>query len=45
MRFSTDFTDYELIDAACGQKLEKWGNIYLIRPEPQAFWTNKSDFF
>ena len=43
MRFSTDFSDYELIDAACGQKLERWGDIYLIRPEPQAFWTNKSD--
>ncbi|MBQ0111080.1 MAG: class I SAM-dependent methyltransferase [Oscillospiraceae bacterium] len=42
MRFTEDFVDYELIDAACGQKLERWGNIYLIRPEPQAFWEEKS---
>lgn len=38
MRFTKEFKDYELIDAACGKKLERWGDIILIRPEPQAIW-------
>ncbi len=38
MRYSKDFKDYELIDASNGEKLERWGNIILIRPEPQAIW-------
>ncbi len=40
MRYSKDFKDYELIDAANGKKLERWGDIILIRPEPQAIWDN-----
>lgn len=31
------------MDATCGEKLERWGNIYLIRPEPQAIWDFKRD--
>ena len=38
MRYSKDFKDYELIDASNGEKLERWGDIILIRPEPQAIW-------
>lgn len=30
--------DYELIDASNGEKLERWGNIVLIRPDPQIVW-------
>ena len=40
MRYIEDFKDYELIDAANGKKLERWGDIILIRPEPQAIWDN-----
>ena len=43
MRLVEDFKDYELIDAAGGQKLERWGNIVLIRPDPQIVWKNKSN--
>ncbi len=42
MRFTTEFTDYELLDAAAGEKLERWGNIILIRPEPQAIWEDRN---
>jgi len=35
--------DYELIDAADGKKLERWGNIILDRPDPQVIWTEKSN--
>lgn len=38
MRFVDDFTDYELIDADAGQRLERWGNIILVRPDPQVIW-------
>ena len=32
--------DYELIDASRGEKLERWGNVYLLRPDPQIVWDN-----
>lgn len=38
MRFTKDFYDYELIDATDGERLERWGNIILIRPDPQIMW-------
>lgn len=36
-----NFTDYELIDCGDFEKLERFGKVILIRPEPQAVW-NKS---
>lgn len=38
MRFADDFKDYELIDAEGGQRLERWKDILLIRPDPQVIW-------
>lgn len=38
MRYSTDWKDYELIDASSGERLERWGDIILIRPDPQIIW-------
>ncbi len=38
MRYSTDFKDYELIDAVAGKRLERWKDIILIRPDPQIIW-------
>lgn len=38
MRFVSDFRDFELIDAVNGERLERWGNILLIRPDPQVIW-------
>lgn len=35
---SPAWTDYELIDTGSGRKLERFGAIILIRPEPQAAW-------
>lgn len=39
MRSFEDFNDYELIDADSGERLERWGNIVLIRPDPQIIWS------
>ncbi|WP_101698211.1 class I SAM-dependent methyltransferase [Clostridium minihomine] len=33
-----NWKDYELIDASDGERLERWGDIILIRPDPQIIW-------
>ena len=38
MRVAENWQDYELIDCSCGERLERWGNITLIRPDPQVIW-------
>ncbi len=43
MRYSKDLIDYELLDMANGEKLERWGDYILIRPDPQIVWTNKTN--
>lgn len=40
MRISDKWTDYELIDTANGERLERWGDVTLIRPDPQIIWKN-----
>ena len=35
--------DYELIDSGNGEKLERFGEIILSRPDPQAFWNKRLD--
>ena len=43
MKVSTDWKDYECIDAGNGEKLERWGNVIFRRPEPQAMWNCDHD--
>lgn len=38
MWVSDKWKDYELIDCAGGEKLERWGSQILVRPDPQAIW-------
>ena len=40
MLVSTEWKDYEIIDCSCGEKLERWNSIYLLRPDPQIIWDN-----
>jgi len=42
MILSNEWKDYKILDMAEGQKLEKWGNITLSRPDPQIIWNNKT---
>ena len=35
---SDKWEDFELIDCSRGEKLERWGKYYLVRPDPQAIW-------
>jgi len=38
MFVSDKWQDFELIDCSKGEKLERWGSFYLVRPDPQAIW-------
>ena len=38
MRLATNWHDYELIDAGGGERLERWGDVVLVRPDPQVIW-------
>ena len=38
MYIASQWRDYEVIDAGDGEKLERWGQIVLRRPDPQAIW-------
>ena len=40
MVISDQWKSYEIIDASNGEKLERWGDIYLLRPDPQVVWNN-----
>ncbi|MFN5844461.1 MAG: class I SAM-dependent methyltransferase, partial [Flavobacteriia bacterium] len=42
--YSTPWSDYELIDAGGGKKLERWGKIITIRPEVQAYFKSEKTF-
>lgn len=38
MRNTFDWKDYELIDCSDGERLERWKDIILVRPDPQVIW-------
>ena len=38
MRIADNWQDYCLIDTSKGERLERWGNVTLIRPDPQIIW-------
>ena len=44
MRIAQSWKDYELIDCSDGERLERWKDIILVRPDPQVIWkTPKTD--
>lgn len=44
MKANFEWSDYEIIASGDGQKLERWRDIYLLRPDPQAIWQSKIDY-
>ena len=38
MWISDGWRDFEVVDCSKGEKLERWGKYYLVRPDPQAIW-------
>ena len=44
MRAAEHWNDFEVLDTSSGEKLERWGNVVLARPDPQIIWnTPKGD--
>ena len=43
MRFTKDWKDYELLDCSEGERLERWGKVILIRPDPQIIWNTPKE--
>lgn len=41
MWIAENWKDYEVIDTSCGEKLERWGDFYLVRPDPQVIWNTQ----
>ena len=38
MWIADHWNDYEVIDCSKGEKLERWGDYILVRPDPQVIW-------
>ena len=38
MWLTDNWKDYEVLDTSNGEKLERWGNYLLVRPDPQVVW-------
>ncbi len=43
MWIADQWKDYELLDASRGERLERWGDYYLVRPDPQVIWDTKRE--
>ena len=41
MKLADNWKDYEILDMANGEKLERWKDIILVRPDPQIIWSEK----
>ena len=42
MNIANNWNDYKILDMADGQKLERWGEVILARPDPQIIWKEKT---
>lgn len=43
MEIANEWKDYEIIATGNGEKLERWGNVVLLRPDPQIIWKAERD--
>ena len=43
MWIADGWKDYEVIDTSNGEKLERWGEYRLVRPDPQVIWNTERD--
>ena len=41
MYIASNWKDYEVLDTAAGEKLERWGKYILLRPDPQVIWNTE----
>ena len=38
MWIADNWKEYRVLDASGGEKLERWGDYILVRPDPQVIW-------
>ena len=43
MKIAKNWVDFEVIATGNGEKLERWKDILLLRPDPQIIWKNKNE--
>ncbi len=43
MWVANNWKDYQVLDTSRGEKLERWGEYYLVRPDPQVIWDTKRE--
>ncbi len=43
MWIADHWKEYEVLDSSCGEKLERWGDYLLVRPDPQVIWDTPHD--
>ena len=43
MWIARKWKDYEVLDCSGGEKLERWGDYVLVRPDPQVIWNTKKE--
>ena len=43
MWLADGWKEYEVIDTSNGEKLERWGDYILVRPDPQVIWDTPHD--
>ena len=43
MKLAENWIEYKVLATGDGEKLEKWGNVTLLRPDPQVIWHAKSN--
>lgn len=43
MWVANNWKDYQVLDTSKGEKLERWGEYYLVRPDPQVIWDTKRE--
>lgn len=41
MWIAKNWKDYEVLDTSGGEKLERWGDYLLVRPDPQVIWNSE----
>ena len=45
MKIADKWKDYTIIATGDGMKLERWGNVVLLRPDPQVIWRPSRDLY
>ena len=43
MWIADQWKDYQVLDCTSGEKLERWGEYKLVRPDPQVIWNTEKD--